>query len=352
MKLKYLYFVAIIAIFIGGLVFQTSKPQPQTGEPEVEESLSPPEEPEEKALFTKEELANMTLSYVSKRFLSPQGVEGELVSIEEYGEGLYVVNLRGRAGNQVQNLPPVYVTKDGKMILIGEGGGIVDITKEPETPAPTPQPQISRVEVSPDDDPSLGPEDAPVTVIEFSDFQCPYCSGVAGYNDEVIARMISKDPSWVAPVPKLRELAKQGKIRFVYRDFPLSFHQFAQKAAEASECAHEQGKYWEMHDKIFQGQGEWSRGNATDIFKRYASEVGLDKDEFDACLDSGKYASEVQKDLQDGTAAGVTGTPAFFINGISIKGAQSFSVFQQVIEAELSGEPANPQARNSETCPG
>jgi len=117
----------------------------------------------------------------------------------------------------------------------------------------------------------------------------------------------------------------------VYRDFPLSFHQNAQKAAEAAECSGEQGKYYEFHNKIFENQ------SAIDVasLKTYASEIGLDQTAFDTCLDSGAMSAEVQADFADGQAYGVSGTPTLFINGTKIVGAQPFSVIEQAIEAEL-----------------
>ncbi len=185
--------------------------------------------------------------------------------------------------------------------------------------------------LSADDDPFLGPEDAKVTVIEFSDFECPYCAAAMGTHEGLIERFKSQDPSWEAAVPKLKELAEQGKIKFVYRDFPLNIHQNAQKAAEAAECAEEQNMFWEMHDKIFENSDSLSVEN----LKQFAKDIRLDSPEFDACLDSSEMASEVQKDLSDGSKAGITGTPAFFVNGRLVSGAQPFSVFEQIIEEEL-----------------
>jgi protein-disulfide isomerase len=131
-------------------------------------------------------------------------------------------------------------------------------------------------------------------------------------------------------------------VKYVFRDYPLSFHQYAEKAAEAADCADEQGKYWEYHDLLFENQTAHNATLQTDglegvlsTFKSYAADLGLDTATFDDCLDSGKYASEVQNDIQDGQAYGVSGTPAFFINGQLVSGAQPFSVFQQVIDAAL-----------------
>jgi protein-disulfide isomerase len=125
----------------------------------------------------------------------------------------------------------------------------------------------------------------------------------------------------------------------VFRDFPLtSIHPNAQKAAEAAECAGEQGKFWEMHDALFGSQEQWSgQQNAVQQFKDLAGGLGVDQAQFDACLDSDKYADQINTDVQEGVADGVTGTPAFRINGAAISGAQPFSTFQQQIDYFLAG---------------
>ncbi len=179
---------------------------------------------------------------------------------------------------------------------------------------PVPSPTVN-MESLIDDDAVLGDDDAPVTMVEFSDYECPFCG-----------RFYSQT------LPQIKEeYINKGKVKLVYRDFPLNFHPQAQKAAEAAECAGEQDKYYEMHDLLFtQGvQG----GVAS--FKQYASQIGLNTAKFNDCLDSGKMISEIRKDLADGSAAGVQGTPAFFINGVEVSGAQPFQVFQQIIDAEL-----------------
>lgn len=175
--------------------------------------------------------------------------------------------------------------------------------------------QIERVDVSADDDAVKGQKNAPVTIIEFSDFQCPYCQRF-----------------FIETMPQIEsDYISTGKVKFIYRDFPLQGHQYAQKAAEASECADEQGKYWEYNSKIFENQDDLS----LNALKKLASALNLDTRKFDECLDSGSMRAEVQKDLQDGARYGVTGTPGFFINGIPVKGAQPYAVFRQLIEQEL-----------------
>ncbi len=167
-----------------------------------------------------------------------------------------------------------------------------------------------------DDDPSLGDPQASVTIVEFSDFQCPFCKRFFDAAEKEI----------------IETYVKTGKARFVYRDFPLTgIHEHAQKAAEAGECADEQKKFWSYHDVLFQRQAELGVAN----FKLWARELGLDGGQFDQCLDSGKYANEVQKDFQDGQALGVTGTPGTFVNGRLIVGAVPFAQFQAAIEEAI-----------------
>lgn len=169
-----------------------------------------------------------------------------------------------------------------------------------------------------EDDVFTGNPDAPVTIVEFSDFECPFCA--AFYQNTL---------------PQIEEnYIKTGKVKLVFRDFPLPFHANAQKAAEAAECAGEQGKFWEMHDIIFDNQTTIS---AADL-KNYAINLNLNSIQFNDCLDSGKYADEVGKDMNDGSAAGVTGTPTFFINGEKLVGAQPFSVFEEILDKKLSGK--------------
>lgn len=166
-----------------------------------------------------------------------------------------------------------------------------------------------------------GSSDAPVTIIEFSDYQCPFC-----------LRFFQETK------PQLDKLyVDTGKVRFIYKDFPLdSIHAQARAAALAAECAGAQGKYWEMHDRIYQGKDEWAdKPQAVDVLKGYGSEVGLAVDVFNACMDNERYAAEIQADLEEGGRAGVTGTPTFYINGRQLVGAQPLDAIVQVIEAEL-----------------
>jgi protein-disulfide isomerase len=129
-----------------------------------------------------------------------------------------------------------------------------------------------------------------------------------------------------------------GKARYVFKNFPLGIHPEAQKAAESAECAGEQGQYWAMHEMLFGRQAEWSGSpDALATFKAFAKELKLDQTKFDTCLDGGTYAAAVAADLQEGSQLGVTGTPAFFVNGGMLSGAQPLAAFQQQIEYYLAG---------------
>ena len=171
----------------------------------------------------------------------------------------------------------------------------------------------NRVEIRTLSSPALGPVDAPVTLVEFSDFQCPYCARLA----PVVKRIAGEYP---------------GQVRVVFRQFPLrSIHAHAQKAAEASLCAFDQGRFWEMHDALF---ADIKKLGPKDLTAR-AGELNLDLEAFNQCLESGKYAAAVQQDLEDGMAAGVSGTPAIYINGRVLKGSKLYDGIKKVIEEEL-----------------
>lgn len=198
---------------------------------------------------------------------------------------------------------------------------------EPQTEAPTARPTAVPTEGGPAAESGdgwrvKGSADAPVTIIEYSDFQCPYC-----------ARYVSETLSKIE-----EEYIATGQVRYIYRHFPLGFHDQARPAAQASECAGEQGKFWEMHDALFENQADWSGSpQAPTVFADLAEELGLDRAEFEACLSSDKYAGKVDDDYEAGVADGVSGTPGFLINGLALSGAQPFSAFQEQIEFFLAG---------------
>lgn len=208
-------------------------------------------------------------------------------------------------------------------------------TPVPVAPSPAPQaaapeedppPVLTQEQIKnlPEDDASFGSDNAPITIVEFSDYQCPYC---AKFFALTLAQI---EDNYI----------KTGKARLVYRDFPLDFHPQAQKAAEAAECAGDQNKYREMHDELFATQTLWSANPAAnDVFKQHAKKIGLNQKKFDSCLDDGTQANEVRKDLIEGASVGVSGTPGFFINGKLISGAMPYEeVFKPALDAELAGK--------------
>jgi len=184
------------------------------------------------------------------------------------------------------------------------------------------------VKISSDNDPVIGSQDAAITIIEFSDFQCPFC---ARFHIQTLPIIMD-------------EYINEGKVKLVFRDFPIqSIHPNAVPASVAAECANEQEKFKEMHDILFERQKEWSNqetSGAIELFNQYAREMELKKEQFESCLTSAKYVEEIQKDLNDGRTYGITGTPGFFIGNdeigfVELKGAQPFESFKKVIDSQL-----------------
>jgi protein-disulfide isomerase len=176
-------------------------------------------------------------------------------------------------------------------------------------------PPVVRVAVSTEGAPIRGAAAAPVTVVEFSDFQCPFCNRAQATLKQVLERY-------------------PGKVKLVYRDFPLDrLHPQARQASEAARCANDQGKFWEYHDVLY---ANTPRAGADDL-RRYAQQVGLDVAKFEQCVSSGVHKAAVQRDIDEGGRLGVTGTPAFFVNGRFLEGAQPLEAFVRLIEEELRG---------------
>ena len=177
--------------------------------------------------------------------------------------------------------------------------------------------QAVRREISTDDDPTVGPRDAPITIVEFSDYQCPFC---VRWHNEVYDALMAK---------------YEGKIRFVYRDFPLyQIHPEAEPAAIAANCAGDQGKYWDFHELIFRG----GKDLGAETYNAYAASLGLDQAAFSACLTDDAKRQEITADYEYAGTMGVTSTPTFFVNGIAVVGAQPLEVFTQLIDSELAGK--------------
>ena len=193
------------------------------------------------------------------------------------------------------------------------------IVPQAQAPAADPQanPAYTRYDIPTEGFPSLGPEDAEIVLVEFSDYQCPFCKR---WYDQVYQPLLAAYP---------------GKIRLVYRNLPLtSLHPDAMSAAVAGLCAEEQGSFWQYHDKLF--SDEYGLGRSA--YTRYATDLELDTAAFESCLDSGKFDQFIQEDMDFSLNLGVRSTPTFFVNGLAVVGAQPLDVFKQVIDKELAGE--------------
>jgi protein-disulfide isomerase len=233
--------------------------------------------------------------------------------------------LLGRYQGQIELL------RGGAVPQSGSGQSVAQGTQTGSQTNPAPGTTGGKVTVIPDDlwnevltDPAAarGSENAPVTMVEFTDYQCPFC-----------------ERHFTDTQPQIdQDYIDTGKVRYLIRDMPLPIHPNAPAAAYAARCAADQGKYWEMHDLLFQKQTEWSSGNTDELFSGYAGDVGLDVNSFTSCLSDGKYKKAVDADMALAQKVGVGGTPAFLINKELIIGAQPFTVFQQAIEkAQSSG---------------
>ena len=165
-----------------------------------------------------------------------------------------------------------------------------------------------------------GNDNAPVTIVEYSDYQCPYC-----------ARFFSQTLPGL-----LRDYVEKGKVNLVYKDLPLPFHQNAKSAAIAARCAGDQDDYWGMHDLLFENNPVWSASaNVEELFVSYADKLKMNTVKFKECLSSGKFDKLIEANIVEANNAGLSGTPSFLINGLSIVGAQPYTVFKQIIEEEL-----------------
>lgn len=186
----------------------------------------------------------------------------------------------------------------------------------PVAEAPTSEPEYVRYDIPTEGFPSIGPEDAEIVIVEFSDFQCPFCRR---FHEQTYQALLDAYP---------------GQIRFIFRNLPLtSIHPEAMGAAVASLCANDQNAYWDYHGKLFS-----SEAFGQDTYIQYATDLGLDVTVFTECLSSGKHDAFIQEDMDFSLNLGVQSTPTFFVNGLAIVGAQPLSNFQQLIDKELAGE--------------
>lgn len=226
------------------------------------------------------------------------------------GVVVYAANsVNGNLAAMNSNLANLKINVNANIPTGGQDLQGTPIPTQVATPTPAPAKPVVKLEGLT----VKGKESAPITIVEYSDFQCPYCER---FYSETLPSIV-KD--WV----------DTGKAKIYFKHFPLSFHQNAQKSAEASECAKDQGKFWEMHDKLFDNQAALT---VTDL-KKYAADLKLDTAKFNTCLDGGSKAAIVNEQMAEGAANGVSGTPAFLINGQLVVGAQPYAVFNQALSS-------------------
>jgi protein-disulfide isomerase len=241
------------------------------------------------------------------QFLEENLPEDAEFEIKEVIEKNQIFEIPTMFGNETLNF---YMSKDG--VYFFPEGIVLSQTNSITANAVS---DPTRYDVSADDDPSMGSLNAPVTIVEFSDYECPYC-----------ARF------WSDTLPLIKsEYVDKGLVRFVFRDMPADYHLNSRKAAEASECADDQGMFWQYHDLLYENYASLSEKK----FVQYADDLRLDIEQFSSCVNSGKYSQEVQDDLFSAIELGLRGTPSFFVNGLKVEGAWPFEDFKAVIDGEL-----------------
>jgi predicted DsbA family dithiol-disulfide isomerase len=266
---------------------------------------------EERLLAKKAKAEGLTPDKLIEREVTSKVAQPTPAEIQQVYDG-------SKAQAQGQAIPPFEQVKDRIVSFLKERKGaearkaLVDkLRAEHKVELMLPPLLLPKVEVAAVG-PSRGDAKAPITIVEFSDFECPFC----GRAEDAVKKVLS---------------TYGGKVRLVYRDYPLPFHGHAQKASEAALCAQDQGKYWEMHEKLFANQ----RALEVAQLKQHAKELGLEAGKFDKCLESGEKKAEVDASKKAGEEAGVNGTPAFFINGRPLSGAQPYEKFKEIIDHEL-----------------
>ncbi|MCS7123639.1 MAG: DsbA family protein [Candidatus Aenigmarchaeota archaeon] len=267
-------------------------------------------------ILSKEEVGKKVVDYINKN-LVPPGVTIELSRVEDFDNLYKVIILAG--GNEI----PVYATKDGKTLFLQSFDMTVPLRREEEQQTiKLTTKLLNKINKKP----FIGSMNAPITIIEFTDYQCPFCA---------------RHSKQTLPLIKANFIEK-GLIKYFVFDFPLDFHQNAEEAAIASRCANEQNKYWEMHDILFEKQQEWSYSNEPyKIFKEYAASLNLDVSMFEKCIKEERYKDDVRDDYLIASENGISGTPAFFIlrtnsnEAIPIRGALPYTEFERIINLLL-----------------
>jgi len=302
-------FIVIVSLIVGLLagyfvaeIFSPEKPEIQKDLKNTKKSES------EKYTVPVEDLESMVLGFVNSRLVKP-GVSAKLASADEM-DHFYRFNLTLEKDDNVVANVSVYATKDGKYLILNLIKLPEKIEEKKKTePKPTETPK-SETRLDVENEPYLGDENAEILIVEFSDYACPYCGKFA-----------------IETLPKIFE---NFNVKLVFKDFPLPTHgEVAIKAHEAANCAGEQGKYWEYHDVLFSRQSEWKKNSSK--FVEYAKMLGLNVEEFRACLDSGKYREEVLQDREEGIKLGVRGTPTLFVNGQKVTGALPYQDFEKIL---------------------
>ena len=241
-----------------------------------------------------DEINKSVLDFINKKLLKP-GIEAEIVNVSEKNS-FYVFELKFSKDGNTIGYDSVYVTKDGKYLFIGK----FDLSQSVED-------EKAETSIDIENEPWIGDQNAKITIVVFSGYECPYCAKFA--------------------LETLPKILQNFSVKVVFKDFPIREEV---KAHEAANCAGEQGKYWEYHDILFEKQDEWRKNESK--FIEYAKELGLNLSEFEACLDSGKYREEVLEDKEEGIRLGVRGTPTFFINGKMIVGAKPYEEFEKILK--------------------
>ncbi len=233
---------------------------------------------------------------------------GEPANTKDFEEAPIQGLRKGTVPLGTQRLP-MLISEDSKYIILGE---ILDTSVDPL--------EVTMSKISLENVPLKGKETATVTIVEYSDFQCPFCKR----GSQLIPQILQE---------------YDGKIKIMYKQLPLPMHNWANDAAIASLCAHEQGndKFWEFHDLLFENQQTINVENSKDEFKGFAQKIGLNEDEFDKCLESPEIAKRVQDDIEEARAIGVSSTPTFVVNGLIVPGASPEGL-KSAIETSISGE--------------
>jgi protein-disulfide isomerase len=270
--------------------------------------------------FGADDMASRIIDYYRLKANVPPGVDAKLTGIQDSKlPGIKSATIQLSRGTQTQDIE-ILMSADGKYVVFSGAdrsgsvvGVIEDVTKNPFAEVEAKLAKVTKGR------PEEGPKDAKVTIVEFSDFQCPYCARA----HQTVAGQVMKEYN--------------GKVKLVYKYFPLAFHKWAESAAIAAECAYEQDQaaFWTLYNYFFQNQQTMTPENVKDKSLEALAGSKVDKDKFTTCYDSKASLPQIKTDMADGQSVGVTGTPAFFINGRRISGAQPFESFKAVIDDEL-----------------